>query len=162
MAVSYRARTVYLNSTVTNMFSVCHDQNRPRSAILSLLITRLGCNSDIPRPPLTVQSMMTSSNGNIFRVTSPLWRESTGLRWIPLTKISDAELWWFLWSTPEQTVEQTIDTLVIWNAIALIMTWWNWWVPMRPARKTIGLDHGNRDKILITSTNKQTNKCIFF
>ena len=36
--VSYRARTVYLNLTVTNMPSVCHDQNRPRSAILSLLI----------------------------------------------------------------------------------------------------------------------------
>ena len=38
---------------------------------------------------------MTSSNGNIFRVTGPLWGESTGDRWIPLTKASDAELWWF-------------------------------------------------------------------
>ena len=28
-------------------------------------------------------SMMTSSNGNIFRVTGPLWGESTGHRWIP-------------------------------------------------------------------------------
>ena len=28
-------------------------------------------------------SMMTSSNGNIFRVTSSLWGESTGHRWIP-------------------------------------------------------------------------------
>ena len=26
-------------------------------------------------------------------------------RWIPLTKASDAELWCFLWSSPEQTVE---------------------------------------------------------
>ena len=34
--------------------------------------------------------MMTSSNGNIFRVTGPLWGESTGHRWIPLTKASDA------------------------------------------------------------------------
>ena len=41
--------------------------------------------------------MMTSSNGNIFRVTGPLWRESTGDRWLPLTKASDAELWCFLW-----------------------------------------------------------------
>ena len=39
---------------------------------------------------------MTSSNGNIFRVTGPLWGESIGPRWIPLTKASDAELWWFL------------------------------------------------------------------
>ena len=41
-----------------------------------------------------------------FRVTDPLWEESTGHRWIPLTKASDAELWCFLWSAPEQTVEQ--------------------------------------------------------
>ena len=45
--------------------------------------------------------MMTSSNGNIFRVTGPLWGEFTGHRWIPLTKASDAELWCFLWSAPE-------------------------------------------------------------
>ena len=42
--------------------------------------------------------MMTSSNGNTFRVTGPLCGEFTGHRWIPLTKASDAELWCFLWS----------------------------------------------------------------
>ena len=36
--------------------------------------------------------MMTSSNGNIFRVTGPLCGEFTGHRWIPRTKASDAEL----------------------------------------------------------------------
>ena len=36
--------------------------------------------------------MMTSSNGNIFRVTGHLCREFTGKRWIPRTKASDAEL----------------------------------------------------------------------
>ena len=35
---------------------------------------------------------MTSSNGNIFRVTGHLCGEFTGHRWIPLTKASDAEL----------------------------------------------------------------------
>ena len=45
--------------------------------------------------------MMTSSNGNIFRITGPLCGEFTGHRWIPLTKASDAELWYFLWSAPE-------------------------------------------------------------
>ena len=35
--------------------------------------------------------MMTSSNGNTSRVTGPLWGESIGHRWIPLTKASDAE-----------------------------------------------------------------------
>ena len=46
----------------------------------------------------TNNNMMTSSNGNIFRVTGPLCGEFTGDRWIPHTKASDAELWCFLWS----------------------------------------------------------------
>ena len=50
--------------------------------------------------------IMTSSNGNIFRVTGPLWGESTGHRWIPLTKASDAGLWCFLWSPPERLSKQ--------------------------------------------------------
>ena len=37
--------------------------------------------------------MKTSSNGNMLRVTGPLWGESTGHRRIPLTTVSDAELW---------------------------------------------------------------------
>ena len=41
--------------------------------------------------------MMTSSNGNIFRVTGRLCGEFTGHRWIPRTKASDTELWCFLW-----------------------------------------------------------------
>ena len=48
---------------------------------------------------------MTSSNGNIFRVTGPLCGEFTGHRWIILTKASDAELWCFLSAVPEQTVD---------------------------------------------------------
>ena len=41
--------------------------------------------------------MMTSSNGNIFRVTGHWCGEFTILR----TKASDAELWCFLWSASE-------------------------------------------------------------
>ena len=40
--------------------------------------------------------MMTSSNGNIFRVTGHLCGEFTGPRWILRTKASDEELWCFL------------------------------------------------------------------
>ena len=36
--------------------------------------------------------MITSSNGNIIHVAGPLWGESTGDRWIPFKKTSDAEL----------------------------------------------------------------------
>ena len=50
-------------------------------------------------------SMMTSSNGKIFRVTGHLCGDFTGHRWIPHTKASDAELWGFLSSAPELTAE---------------------------------------------------------
>ena len=66
--------------------------------------------------------MMKSSNGSIFRVTGPLWGESTGNRWIPFTKASDAELGCFILFAYGQTVQQTIQMPVIWDAIALIMT----------------------------------------
>ena len=79
---------------------------------------------------LVVSSMMTSSNENIFRVTGHLRGEFICHRRIPPThthKASDAELWCFLWSAPEQTTDQTIETPVIWDAVALIMTslWWH-------------------------------------
>ena len=37
-----------------------------------------------------------------FPASLALCGETTGHRWIPLTKASDAELWYFLWSAPEQ------------------------------------------------------------
>ena len=54
---------------------------------------------------------MMSSNGNIFRVTGHLCGELTGPRWIPHTKASDAELWYFF----------------------LICVWINGWVNNREA-----------------------------
>ena len=39
--------------------------------------------------------MMTSSNGNFFRVTGSLSGKFTGHRWIPITKANDAELLMF-------------------------------------------------------------------
>ena len=50
----------------------------------------------ITRPQWINLSMMTSSNGNIFRVTGHLCEEFTGHGWIPRKKASDAELWYFL------------------------------------------------------------------
>ena len=41
--------------------------------------------------------MMTSANGNIFRVTGLLCGEFIGHRWLPGTKANDGELWCFLW-----------------------------------------------------------------
>ena len=66
--------------------------------------------------------MMTSSNGNFF---PRYWSFVMGIQRspvVPLTKVSDAVLWFFLWFAPEQTVEQAIETPVSWDAITLIMT----------------------------------------
>ena len=59
-----------------------------------------------------VFTMMTSSNGNIFRVTGHLCGEFTGPRWIPRTKASDAELWCFLWSARNKRLSKQ---------------GWSWW-----------------------------------
>ena len=68
--------------------------------------------------------MMTSSNRNLFRVTWPFVR---GIHQSPvnsLTKTNDMELWCFLLSAPEQTIE----TPEIWGAITLIMTSQQWMI----------------------------------
>ena len=53
------------------------------------------------------------------------WPFGRGIHRSPVhfpTKASDAELWCFPWSAPEQTLKQTLETPLIWDAIALIMT----------------------------------------
>ena len=49
---------------------------------------------------LSLNCMMASSNGSIFRVTGHLCEEFTGHQLVPRTKASDTELWCFLWSAP--------------------------------------------------------------
>ena len=71
------------------------------------------CTIGMCESPASQHPMMTLSNGNIFRITGPFWWESTGHRWIPLTKPSQAEIWCFLLCAPEQTVKQTVELLVI-------------------------------------------------
>ena len=46
----------------------------------------------------------------------------TSDQWVPRIKASNAELWCFLWSAWKKTIEETIVRLVIWDAIAHIMT----------------------------------------
>ena len=75
-----------------SLFEWCH---RLHHDATESLITRENWKKTCP----TFQSalrllmiLMTSSNGNIFRVTGPLCGEFIGHRWIPLTNASDAEL----------------------------------------------------------------------
>ena len=44
-----------------------------------------------------------------------------GYWWVPRTKASDTELWYYLWPALEQTVEHTMETPVIWDAIVTVM-----------------------------------------
>ena len=78
--------------------------------------------------------MMTSSNGNIFRVSGPLCGEFTGDRWIPFTKTSDAELWCFrlMTSSCNDHFLQVFYRAMTINATAYIATnntmqKWPWW-----------------------------------
>ena len=95
--------------------------------------------------------MMTSSNGNIFRVTGHLCGEFNGLRWIPRTKASDAELdVYSALCLNKRLRKQSWSRLVIWDAIAPIMTWrhcndsgqstialyTSWFLPLWPCRPT--------------------------
>ena len=60
---------------------------------------------------------VTSWNENIFRVTDSLYRSPV----VYPHKGQHAALM-FLWSALEQTIMQTIETPMIWDVIALIMT----------------------------------------
>ena len=84
--------------------------------MFSLLLAGLSSYSNSGMDPRPIHDR------NIFRVTDPLWGKNSGQRWIPFIKASDAELWCFPWSAPEQMVEQTIETPVILGAIALTIT----------------------------------------
>ena len=50
--------------------------------------------------------MITLPNGSTFCITGPLWGESTGQRWVPLIKASDAEIWCLIWSAPQQRLSK--------------------------------------------------------
>ena len=124
-------------------------------------------------PSILWQHMMTSSNGNTFRISGPLCGEITDYRWIPPTKASDAGLWCCLWCAPKQTAEQAVEMVVIWDALALIVTSLLWesltdlvlmrcWVsqrrPMAPrgvCQKAQHLDHKT------TKANKTVKVTIF-
>ena len=64
--------------------------------------------------------MMTWWLGNVFRITGPLWGESV-IGGSPRTwKVSNT---YHLWRQPEQTVEQTIELLIIHPYFYLFSTW---------------------------------------
>ena len=61
----------------------------------------------ISRKPNISHFVAKTSKRSIFRITGLLWGESTGYRWIPFTKASDAELWCFLWCLNRRLSKQS-------------------------------------------------------
>ena len=80
-----------------------------------------------------ISAIMMSSNGNIFRVTGPLWGEFTGHRWIPGTKASDAELRCFLWSACHRA---HYDVAVM-NAVDIFLQHAVLWIVTSPNHNTM-------------------------
>ena len=80
-----------------------YSPNESKKGLKPPFICKMNCWNRLPDIKLTHKghSMMTSSNGSIFRVTGLLCGEFTGHRWTPSTKASDAGLWCFLWSSRE-------------------------------------------------------------
>ena len=75
--------------------SHCGDKTVVRSSYLHNGISYTGKMSSLYwiEAQQIIVGIMTSSNVNIFPVTGPLCGEFTGHRWLPRTKVSDAELW---------------------------------------------------------------------
>ena len=70
--------------------------------------------------------MMTSSNGNSFRVSGHLCREFTGRQWIPLTQDSDAELWFSLicpWKK-RLSSDVTVMCCIVFNENVIFLRVW--------------------------------------
>ena len=106
--------TLYITSVIVYIYHIVVSMSWFTSSIkwnICLLVWKqLSCqccfvNSEDGVLPINTVPMITSSNGNIFRVTGPLCGEFIGHRWIPLTKAIGAELRYFLWFVPEQMGE---------------------------------------------------------
>ena len=82
----------------------------------------LKCRSYIPHAPCTLYTVLCFGYGQ-FHSCKRHQMETVSASPVTDGFLSQrAELWCFLWSAPKQTVEQTIETLLIWDAIALFMT----------------------------------------
>ena len=160
--ISYVMIEVILKSCSFLIFTyfICYDRsNLERLSIspLSLEVTdMIVCPDDMSvtasvpdsfSGAICKESMKTWWHGKAFCITGPLWGESTGHRWIPLTKgpviqIFDArgqwipltkgtngfpsqragnkQFWYFLQCYPGQIVKSTLKWLMIWGIMALM------------------------------------------
>ena len=93
---------IIMNASINILISERYFKNikRPFTHVVYIRVLGICQRFDTPRRPYD-----DVIKWKHFRATGPLCGEFTGHRWIPLTKVNGAELWSFLWSAPEQTVE---------------------------------------------------------
>ena len=91
-----------------------------------MVLKHLASHADIFATSSLSQILQTSSWWRHQMEIFPFyWPIVKGIYWSPvdsLQKASDAELWCFLWSAPDQMDDQTIAMPVILDTVALIMT----------------------------------------
>ena len=121
---------------ITKTFSSVPICCEPFFGITITLVTDHACIWQV-WPEQATLNMMTSSNGNIFRVSGPLCGDFIDHRWIPLTKASDVELWCFLSSAP----------------------WINGWINIREASDLIR-HHAHYDGIVMTLIQMIKTACL--
>ena len=68
---------------------------------------------------------MTSRHGNAFRIIGSLWGTHRWMMGSPSQRVSNAQLWCFLWCWQEQAVKQPLDLPVIWDAVTLMQRYFN-------------------------------------
>ena len=112
ICINNRHPYVTLTCELRSAYCMEFGENWPRyngTALYSILLCWHCDNHMIVQVPVILKDISKRSQSkhydvikwNIFRVTGPLCAEFTGLRWLPHTKSSGAELWCFLWSAPE-------------------------------------------------------------
>ena len=104
--------------------SACHKHKFSHDCCCCFVLSRFFLNI-IPDETKTISVISKHDDVIKWKHFPRYWPFVRGIHRSPVNsphKASDAELWCLLWSVPEQTVAQTIDMPVIWDAIALITT----------------------------------------
>ena len=97
---------------------------------------------------------LTSSIGNIFRVTGLLSGESNDHQWISLTKASDAEHWYYLWFSHEQRLSK--QSRPLWFEKPSRSFWghsntFDWFTFWHTHRKKVIHENSSRQEIIPTA-----------
>ena len=96
----YRWMYVFSAVSLQKLYAICNDKTAQQFILIQI-------HDDVIKKNGNISALLALCGGSH--------------RW-PHTKASDGERWCFLWPATEYTVGQTIVRLVIWDAIAPIMT----------------------------------------